>query len=96
MKLRIRDVVLGNEVVIMDYVFIQGKDLNSLIGNVEFKFKVFDYIVESSLIVMYYRIMRLQGPRSILIEIRSNGTLNRVVENFVKEYLNKWSDIHNI
>ena len=76
MKLRIRDVVLGNEVVIMDYVFIQGKDLNSLIGNVEFKFKVFDYIVESNLIVMYYRIMRLQGPRSILIELLAKGILN--------------------
>ena len=37
MKLRIRDVVLGNEVVIMDYLLIQGKDLNSLIGNVEVK-----------------------------------------------------------
>ena len=50
--------------------------MNSLIGNVEFKFKVFDYIVESSLIVMYYRIMRLQGPRSILIELLAKGILN--------------------
>ena len=38
MKLRIRDVVLGNEIEIMDYLLIYGKDLNPLIGNVEVKF----------------------------------------------------------
>ena len=61
--------------------------MNTHIKGMEFKFKVFDYIVESNLIVMYYRIMRLQGPRSILIELLTKGILNfRLVDKFMKYF----------
>ena len=61
--------------------------MNTHIKGMEFKFKVFDYIVESNLIVMYYRIMRLQGPRSILIELLAKGILNiRLVDKFMKYF----------
>ena len=65
----------------------EEKYLNTHIKGMEFKFKVFDYIVESNLIVMYYRIMRLQGPRSILIELLAKRILNfSLVDKFVKYF----------
>ena len=66
----------------------EERDLNTHIGDVEFKFKVYDYIVESGWIAIYYMInMRLQGPRSILIELLAKGILNfRLVDKFMKYF----------
>ena len=70
MKLRIRDVLLENEVGIMDYMLIWGKEIwIHILEMWKSMFKVYNYIVECGLIAMYYRIMRLQGPSRILLEL---------------------------
>ena len=54
----------------MDYMLIWGKEIwIHILEMWKSMFKVYNYIVECGLIAMYSKIMRLQGPNSILIEL---------------------------